>query len=86
LYSTDVPCARTKKRRVDQVDVNAAMRHRLDGVGDLDQLAGGPLRFAARPLITEFHSAPFQLAFAGAHNELDVGGLKLSPALDLGLV
>ena len=28
-----------QKRRVDQLDVDAAIHHRLDAVGDLDQLA-----------------------------------------------
>ena len=33
-----------QKRPVDQFDIDAAVLHRLDRIGDLDQLAGGFLR------------------------------------------
>ena len=43
--------------RIDQLDVNAAVLHRLDRARDLDQLAGGGVRIGVRAGFTEFHFA-----------------------------
>ena len=44
-----------QKWLVDQLDEDAAVLRRLDGVGDVDQLASGFIGIAARALSGEFH-------------------------------
>jgi hypothetical protein len=46
-----------KKRPVDQLYIDATVLHRLDGIGDLDQLAGGFFRVGVRAINGEFHQA-----------------------------
>src|SRR5262249_52469261 len=46
-----------EERRVDQLNVDAAVLHRLDGTGDLDQLAGGGIRIGEGTGLDELHAA-----------------------------
>jgi hypothetical protein len=43
-----------QKRRVDQLDIDAAVLHRLDRVCDLDQLAGSLFRVGVRAISANF--------------------------------
>ena len=46
-------CALSKQERpVDPLDVDPAVLHALDGVGDLQQLAGGFLGIGPLPLVS----------------------------------
>jgi hypothetical protein len=47
--------ARFEEGAVDPLDVNAAVLHRLDRVGDLDQLAGGGVGVNEVVGFDEFH-------------------------------
>ena len=49
--------SRLEERPVDQLDVNAAVLHRLDGVGDLHQLAGGGVGVSEVARLDELHAA-----------------------------
>jgi hypothetical protein len=42
-----IPCVHSEKRPVGQLDEDAAVLHRLDGIGDLDQLARGGFRLVS---------------------------------------
>lgn len=42
---------------VDLLNVNAAVLHRLEGVGQLDQLAGGDIGIGEGARVDEFHAA-----------------------------
>jgi hypothetical protein len=44
-----------QERPVDQLDMDAAVLHRLDGIGDLHQLPSGSFRVGKGALVDEFH-------------------------------
>jgi hypothetical protein len=50
---------RLQKRPVDLLNVDAAVLHRLDGVGDLHQLARGDLQIGEGAIGDEFHEKDF---------------------------
>jgi alkanesulfonate monooxygenase SsuD/methylene tetrahydromethanopterin reductase-like flavin-dependent oxidoreductase (luciferase family) len=51
--------------RIDQLDENAAILHRLAAVGDLDQLARGRVGIGVATALDELHAALSSLANPG---------------------
>jgi hypothetical protein len=43
------------ERAVDLLEMNTAVLHNFDGIGDLDQLPGGGFRVRIRAISVEFH-------------------------------
>jgi hypothetical protein len=48
---------RIEERAVDVLDVDAAVLHSRDGVGDIQQLAGSRFRVSKGAWLDEFHAA-----------------------------
>jgi hypothetical protein len=60
-----------QERPIDQLDMDAAVLHRLDGISDLHQLARGGFRIGEGAGLDEFRHRVWMVSTGGSRNICD---------------